>query len=212
MKLQNALLTTLLALVACVQCSQAIQGTTVGDFVMLGSLCFPPGVDDQVTITTSTSVADQTILFYDDQYSSFGEINTGSKAMGCFARENLARKICRGDQCQPGYDVPTGLNVHYTIDISESYARRWYFVLSNCQKDGSSYKPLAAQMSSFKISSNAAIDCATLDADQSTAGYVVAIVFLSIITLGLGYVSYYFYKRSEVPAPMSTDKVGYNTL
>ena len=28
-----------------------IAGNTIGDFVLLGSLCFPPGTDDQVTIT-----------------------------------------------------------------------------------------------------------------------------------------------------------------
>ena len=212
MKLFGALLVTLMASSACVGSSQVLTGSSSGDFVMLGSLCFPPGADDQVTITTTTKTANQMILFFDDQSSSFGDINAGSSTKSCHERETLARKICKGDNCQLGYQVPTGMNTHYTIDISETFARRWYFVLSNCQKDGDSYKPKAADLPSFKISSDAAIDCAKLDTEESVAGYVVAIVFLSVIVLGLGYVAFYMYKRNDVPAPMSTDKVGYNTL
>ena len=36
--------------------------------------------------------------------------------------------------------------------------------------------------------------------------------FLSLIIIVLTGVSYYMYKRSDVPAPLSNDRVGYNTF
>ena len=193
-----------------------IDGSTTGDFVLLGSLCFPPGTDDQVSITTSTSNpnGNQKILFFDDQTSSFDKINeipaaSGSSSPTCDLREDLARPICAGDQaCVQGYKVPKGENVKYTIDISETFARRWYFVLSNCNNKVAGQ----AVMETFRITSPASISCSQLVQEDSTAGYVVAIVFLSLIIIVLVGVSYYMYKRGDMPTPMSNDKVGYNTL
>ena len=92
MKLFGALLVTLMASSACVGSSQVLTGSSSGDFVMLGSLCFPPGADDQVTITTTTTTPNQMILFFDDQSSSFGDINAGKnrtagKTCFCAARQ-----------------------------------------------------------------------------------------------------------------------------
>eukprot|EP00943_MAST-04B_sp_MAST-4B-sp1_P001158 g1158.t1 len=188
-----------------------ISGSTVGDFVLLGSLCFPPGADDQVKIITTTQNenGNQKILFFDDQTSSFDKINELSPTATCDLREDLARPICAGDeQCVTGYQVPKGTDSPYTIDISETFARRWYFVLSNCNNK----VPAAVTMNSFRITSPAAISCSQLQQEDSTAGYIVAIVFLSLIIIVLTGVSYYMYKRGDVPVPLSNDKVGYNTL
>ena len=75
-----------------------IAGKTVGDFVLLGSLCFPPGADDQVSIKTTTEDPNgaQKILFFDDQTSSFDKINELSPDATCDEREALARPICAG--------------------------------------------------------------------------------------------------------------------
>ena len=188
-----------------------IAGKTVGDFVLLGSLCFPPGADDQVSIKTTTEDPNgpQKILFFDDQTSSFDKINELSPDATCDEREALARPICAGDeQCVTGYQVPKGTDKTYTIDISETFARRWYFVLSNCNDK----KAAPVDMASFRITSPASISCGQLQEEDSTAGYIVAIVFLSLIIIVLIGVSYYMYKRSDVPAPLSNDRVGYNTL
>ena len=174
-------------------------------FIMLSTWCI-----DQVSIKTTTEDTNgpQKILFFDDQTSSFDKINELSPDATCDEIEALARPICAGDQHVTGYQVPKGTDKTYTIDISETFARRWYFVLSNCNDK----KIAPVDMASFRITSPASISCGQLQEEDSTAGYIVAIVFLSLIIIVLTGVSYYMYKRSDVPAPLSNDRVGYNTL
>eukprot|EP00505_MAST-04D_sp_SCG-Rhode-Island_P000522 Stramenopile-MAST_4_protein_522 len=194
--------------------SPTLEGNTVGDFVMLGSLCFPPGATDQVKIQTNSPIDGQNLLFFDDQTSSFDQINTLGAGASCYDREQLARPICSGSSCTPGYKIPKGTPSPYLIDISETFARRWYFIASNCQKQigAKTYSAKQVQLTSFEISSNAAINCDSVGQPGDNSGFIVAIVFLVMIVFVLSGTTYYMWKRNAVPLPLSQDKVGYNTL
>ena len=193
----------------------SIVGENVnGGFANLGSLCFPAATKSQVSIKYSVPLSSkgQLLLFYDDQEESYDKLSTTNG--DCFVQEQLSRQICAGSSCTAGYTLRTGSQQSYTIDINESRPRQWYFLVSNCKKnpDGT-YSQRPVVISDYQISSDAAVDCASIHVD-ATGGLTVAVVFLTLISGSLLFVVYYLYQKTQKlsPALLSADKTSYNDL
>ena len=203
---------------------QQICGEAVGDFQLLGSLCFAGGTDgvaEKASITFSLTFADvgtvlsasylnhYEVLFYDDQYDSFAAVNRitdDGNYQNCTEREACSKGICNGDNdCTYGWKVVTtkdktvdGSLTTYrkTITIEERYAREWYFVLNAC---GIS---TAIKLHSYNMTSDSAVNCDEIY-EKSDAGYIAAIVVLSLAMVVLAVISFIFYKRTKIPELLS---------
>ena len=128
-----------------------IVGSTVGDFVLLGSFCIKSSKAD-ISIQTTTQLKNQKILFYDSPPDSFSSINKLGVGASCSDIENLARPICSGRSCTSGYVVPVGTDITFNTSISQGQDQisQWYFVLSNCNNN----ERAKVDMTSFSITSS----------------------------------------------------------
>ena len=187
-----------------------------GGFANLGSLCFPAATKSQVkiqySVPSTAAAASQLLLFYDDQEESYDRLSTTPG--NCNVQEALSREICSGDKCTAGYTLKnTGSSQTYYIDINESRPRQWYFLASNCVKEDGNYVQKAVLISSYSISSPAAVDCASLYQDN-TGGLVVAVVFLTLISLALMAVTYFLYRKTQSlgPSLLGAGGTTYNDL
>lgn len=211
---------------------QQICGEATGNFQLLGSFCFPGGESGEleknsVTVSLTFSDVDSPILpledlnqyfiyFYDDQEDSFAAINRITEDgdyQNCTERQAFAKKICTNNvTCIPGLTiigknkVVSGSLTTYSkpITLGERYSREWYFVLASCLNS-----PI--KIHNYTMTSDDAIDCSTIY-QQSDAGYIAAVVILTLAMVALGVVSYIFYKRTKIPELLSMDDTGYNEL
>lgn len=200
---------------------QIMKGKDVnGNFELLGALCFPPGTRDDVVFSIIPGDDTQpNLLFYDDEASGF--IRTSqpqspdNSAPSCKDRERFSKTLGRSTGVNPTYgltvDSGKGQEWKRTVPISEKYYRKWYFVLSNCNldKDGND---IPINIEKFLITSTKAVSCDELYQDPPLTGYIVTIVFLSVIVVALSVTVGIFYSATRRPKLDEGDLTGYNEL
>lgn len=174
-----------------------LGGPVDGTFEYLGTLCFPASTTTKITISVKdyqnpTGQKDLRVLFYDDQPDSFDALMT--KGQTCQQKVQMSKQLCSGsNNCVSGYRV--GIDADpLPITITESVERQWYFIAADCQANTSIPVTL-----SYDITSPDAVPCSTIHQGASTAGYVVAIVFLVIFVAILATTTVIFYKKSQTP-------------
>ena len=156
-----------------------------GDWVLLGSLCYPESSgEDVITVETKGLVPDQEqkVLMYDDESISF------AKALGsasCSDREKLAKKLMSDGR--NFISVVYNENRKAKITLDETKKRRWFFVAANCGGD------VAVE---YKLTSSKAIACQNLFAAEG-GGLTVAIIFLGLIIVGLASMTYLFRRKAR---------------
>lgn len=214
---------------------QQICGQATGNFQLLGSLCFDAGSDNVAKKSTVTfeltfsnvgtilpidDLNQYYVLFFDDQSDSFSAINRitdDGDFQTCTEREEHSKPICSSNNassCTYGWHVVGAKNktdagdlTTYTksITVSENYAREWYFVLSACGISN------AIKLHSYTMFSDNAVECSQIYT-SSDAGYIAAVVILTLAMAVLGVVSFIFWKRTKIPELLSMDDTGYNEL
>lgn len=199
-------------------------GVAEGNFVYLGSFCFPAGSDDTLSIsfyiegTVSSSLK---ALFYTDKEKSFPSVcleSDAGQALSCHERTQLSSNICfTGDSCTYGMIIknftandqstaPVG-TVKYTttIRISEKVDRQWYFVLSDCNTN-------FVEVQEYSIHSSSAESCENVFIlNYNHGGYIAAMIILIILCVGTYLTAKKYYVRTKLDVAMLEDD-GYSAI
>lgn len=207
-----------------------LEGAVKGDFELLGSLCFPKGEDDKIVVKATGGDEGVMILFFDDQIDSFPKVNEAVpctpsdtakacvdargqgtiawRARTCQERTSLAKTLSSSTSSSTSQGLVLEKNEEKSIEITikEKFDRQWYFVATNC---GEGKKALVKQ---YSITSEKAIPCSELYGTGTGTPYVVAIVFLCIITVALIVASVIFYRAGRQPVLNDGNLTGYNEL
>jgi hypothetical protein len=191
----------------------AATGPIVGSFSVVGTICYPPDQkgEDAVTITTtSPASANQRVVMFDDEPSSFDQAIAA--AGDCTKQLSFAKQLKNSAGVyNPGWSIGKGGTFSETIKITQGYKRQWWIVIINCDQKKSTGLPVTVTSVDIKDSAMA-VPCSTMG-QYDVSGYKWAVALMTIAIIVAVVFAVLYWKKSQLgPSGVTNTNTNHDAL